>query len=276
MAQAIATSLLHSPGPLNPSSGQHPLSIPVVQANGDQPAQVDRGHLQRQTGPVAGQAAVTHPTMPLGDQPGDRALYHRPPAPIGGLEAGSAARRRPPSVRPHGDRGSGSCRPWRQSLLGDPACLCWPPLAACIDPANRSSSANPYVVHRHTPGTSRGRVGVAAVNSTSAARSRTRAGPPATQPRRRRETAAGEDEWPAAPTLVAVPKAVHQHQESTQSRAGHQPALHPLFQEPARLVLLGCGSGEVAADRVLHVQRLTLPLGLVAMAQPCLGRRPPC
>ena len=38
---------------------------------------------------------------------------------------------------------------------------------------------------------------------------------------------------------------------------------------------LGNGSGEVAADRGLDVQRLTLLLGLVAMAQPRLGRRPP-
>jgi hypothetical protein len=38
---------------------------------------------------------------------------------------------------------------------------------------------------------------------------------------------------------------------------------------------LGNGSGEVAADRVLHVQRLTLPLGLNTAAQPRLGRRPP-
>src|SRR4029450_10165211 len=37
---------------------------------------------------------------------------------------------------------------------------------------------------------------------------------------------------------------------------------------------LGNGSGEVAADRVLHVQRLTLPLRLNTAAQARLGRRP--
>jgi hypothetical protein len=35
------------------------------------------------------------------------------------------------------------------------------------------------------------------------------------------------------------------------------------------------GSGEIAADRVLHVQRFTLPLGINTAAQPRLGRRPP-
>ena len=39
--------------------------------------------------------------------------------------------------------------------------------------------------------------------------------------------------------------------------------------------LPGDGSGEVAADRVLHIQRFTLPLGLNTAAQPRLGRRPP-
>jgi hypothetical protein len=37
----------------------------------------------------------------------------------------------------------------------------------------------------------------------------------------------------------------------------------------------GNGSGEVAADRVLHVQRFTLPLGLNTPPKPHLGRRPP-
>jgi hypothetical protein len=34
-------------------------------------------------------------------------------------------------------------------------------------------------------------------------------------------------------------------------------------------------SGEIAADRILHVQRFTLPPGLNTAAQPRLGRRPP-
>jgi hypothetical protein len=38
---------------------------------------------------------------------------------------------------------------------------------------------------------------------------------------------------------------------------------------------LGNGSGEVAADRALHAQRFTLPLGLNTAAQPRLGRPPP-
>jgi hypothetical protein len=37
----------------------------------------------------------------------------------------------------------------------------------------------------------------------------------------------------------------------------------------------GDGSGEIAAGRVLHVQRSTLPLELNSTAQPRLGRRPP-
>ena len=37
----------------------------------------------------------------------------------------------------------------------------------------------------------------------------------------------------------------------------------------------GDSSGEVAADRLLHIQRLTLPLELTTLAQPCLSRRPP-
>jgi hypothetical protein len=35
------------------------------------------------------------------------------------------------------------------------------------------------------------------------------------------------------------------------------------------------GSGQVAADHVLDVKRLGLPLWLLAAAQPGLGRRPP-
>jgi hypothetical protein len=35
------------------------------------------------------------------------------------------------------------------------------------------------------------------------------------------------------------------------------------------------GSGQIAADRVLHVQRFTLPLRLITMAQPRLDHRPP-
>ena len=38
---------------------------------------------------------------------------------------------------------------------------------------------------------------------------------------------------------------------------------------------LGNDSGQIAADRVLHVQRLTLPLRRNTAAQPRLGRRPP-
>ena len=34
------------------------------------------------------------------------------------------------------------------------------------------------------------------------------------------------------------------------------------------------GSGEIAADRVLHVQRFTVPLGLITVAQPRLSRHP--
>src|SRR5215217_1149046 len=44
---------------------------------------------------------------------------------------------------------------------------------------------------------------------------------------------------------------------------------------PCRLTLPGNSSGEIAADRVLHVQRLTLPLGRNTAAKPRLGRRPP-
>src|SRR5215210_536395 len=35
------------------------------------------------------------------------------------------------------------------------------------------------------------------------------------------------------------------------------------------------GSGQIAADRVLHVQRFTLPLELNTVTQPRLSRRPP-
>jgi hypothetical protein len=45
--------------------------------------------------------------------------------------------------------------------------------------------------------------------------------------------------------------------------------------EHGRLALFGNGSGEVAADRLLDVQRFALPLGLFTPAQPRLGRRPP-
>jgi hypothetical protein len=53
------------------------------------------------------------------------------------------------------------------------------------------------------------------------------------------------------------------------------PRMIPDAGPTCRLALGGHGSGEVAADRVLHVQRFALPLGLITVAQPRLGRRPP-
>ena len=44
--------------------------------------------------------------------------------------------------------------------------------------------------------------------------------------------------------------------------------------ERARPMLLNCGLGEVAADRILHLQWFALPLELFTPAQPRLGRRP--
>jgi hypothetical protein len=49
----------------------------------------------------------------------------------------------------------------------------------------------------------------------------------------------------------------------------------PIAAATRRPTLLGNSSGQTATDHVLHVQRLTLPLGLNTSAQPRLGRRPP-
>jgi hypothetical protein len=52
-----------------------------------QPTQVDRGNPHRPPQIVAVDPAVGHPPAGVGDQPGDRAFHHRPPAPIAVLEA---------------------------------------------------------------------------------------------------------------------------------------------------------------------------------------------
>jgi hypothetical protein len=68
-------------------SGQHPGTILVGKAKHQQAAQVDSGDAHRPPQVVAFDPAVGHPPAAVGDQPGDRAFHHRPPAPVALLEA---------------------------------------------------------------------------------------------------------------------------------------------------------------------------------------------
>ena len=68
-------------------SGQHPDAVSAGKAKHQQPTQVDRGDPQRPPQVVAVDATVGRPSAAVGDQPGQRAFHHRPPAPIALLEA---------------------------------------------------------------------------------------------------------------------------------------------------------------------------------------------
>jgi hypothetical protein len=67
-------------------SGQHPDAVVAGKAEYQQPAQVDRGHPQRPPRLVALDPPVGHSPAAVSDQPGQRALHHRPPAPVALLE----------------------------------------------------------------------------------------------------------------------------------------------------------------------------------------------
>src|SRR5437773_7568968 len=77
---------------LSRPSGQRPGPVLAGKAEDEQPAQVERGNPDRQPHVVALDAVVGHPAAAVGDQPGDRAFHHRPPAPVAVLEgAGGGA-----------------------------------------------------------------------------------------------------------------------------------------------------------------------------------------
>jgi hypothetical protein len=63
----------------------------------------------------------------------------------------------------------------------------------------------------------------------------------------------------------------HRHATAASSRS----TARPCGARPTRCTCWLRCSGEIAADRVLHVQRFTLPPGLNTAPQLCLGRRPP-
>ena len=68
-------------------SGQDPGLVPTSKAKCQEPTEVDRSDSDRPPLIVAFDPAVGHPPAAIGDQPGDGAFHHRPPAPVALLEA---------------------------------------------------------------------------------------------------------------------------------------------------------------------------------------------